>query len=337
MRNRPITIRDLALKLDVSISTVSRALRGAPEINPETKTAVLSLAKELNYQPNVVAQSLRNKKTNTIGVVVPEIEMSFFSSVMSGIQEMARSHGYRVLFTQSNECYQEESHNLDTLLQSRVDGILMSISRETSNTEHIQKILRTKTPIVFFDRTPHGVPASKVIVDDRDGAYKAVSYLISTGAKRIAHIGGPRNLEIARNRRKGYIDALSEFNHPVGEHLIVHCEHLKEDAVEATKILLGQEEIPDAIFCINDPVAIKVIQTIKDKGFRIPEDIQVIGFANDPVSEVIEPPLSTISQPSKAMGRAALKLLLDQLTDENDFQPKTQLMETELLLRGSTL
>jgi DNA-binding LacI/PurR family transcriptional regulator len=336
MKNSQATIRDLALKLNISISTVSRALRQAPDVNPETKKAVLALARELNYEPNRVAQSLRIKRTNTLGVVVPQINLHFFSSAISGIQEYAATHHYSVMICQSLESFETEALTIHMLVSNRVDGVLLSLSSETTSDEHLQVLARKKIPIVLFDRVMDGFDATKVVVDDHDGAFKAVTHLIDTGCRRIAFIGGPQHLYISKQRLQGYKDALTQHNIPLQDSLIMHCRDFKNDAIAAVQRLLDRDEKPDAFFCMNDPIAIEALQVLKSRNIRIPEEISIIGFTNEPVSQYIEPSLTTVSQPSYEMGRVAAELFLQQIENKESFTPITRVLPTELIIRNST-
>lgn len=335
MSKRESTIRDIALKLDISVSTVSRALRNMPEVNEKTRKKVLEMAEKLNYEPNRVAQSLRIRRTNTIGVVVPEVEMHFFSSIISGIQETANSLGFNVMFCQSNESYQTELANIQTMISSRVDGLLISLSRETRNPDHIHHLLKKSIPVVLFDRVIDDIDTSKVIVDDYEGAFHAVSYIIKTGCTRIAYLGGPSDMSISNYRLKGYLDAL-KHEKASQEPMVVHCENLEEGAAIGANELLASDNPPDAIFCFNDPVAIKVIQVIKEKGLKIPDEIAVVGFTDDPISALITPSLTTVMQPSYEMGKVAAQLLIKHITTKDDFVPEIKILKTKLAIREST-
>lgn len=336
MSKEQVTIRDLALKLNISISTVSRALRGAQEINAETKKAVLELAEKLNYEPNLIAQSLRKSKTNTIGIIVPEIANPFFSTSISGIQEVASKEGYNIMICQSNESYNTEVANVRTLMNSRVDGLLMSLSRETKDFGHIIQLHKKGVPFVLFDRIFEDIDASKVIVDDRDGAFKAVEHLILQGRKRIAHLAGPENLQISNNRIKGYRDALDKHGLAIDDTLVIHCNALKDAAAAETKKLLDMPNPPDAIFTFNDPMAIISFQVIKEMGLKIPEDVALVGFTDEPVSSLLEPSLTTISQPAMEMGRIATELLLNMMKNPGAYVPETRILKTELIIRQSS-
>lgn len=330
-----VTIRDIALKLNISISTVSRALRGMADVNADTKQRVLEMAQELNYEPNQIAQSLRSNRTNTIGIIVPDVQVHFFGSIVSGIQKVASKVNYNVLFCQSGESYQTELNNLKALIASRVDGLLISLSRETENIEHLLRVQQKNIPLVLFDRISDDIDTSKVDVSDTDGAFKAVKYLIDTGCRRIAYLAGPKNLTISNKRMEGYLQALRAAGITPDEELIVHCNSLKEDAGSATAQLLSLDNRPDALFCVNDPVAIQAIQVIKKQNLKIPEDISIIGFTDDPVSALIEPALTTVAQPSHEMGECAAKLLIDQIKGYCE-AARTVTLDTKLVLRNTT-
>ncbi|HEX6890947.1 MAG TPA: LacI family DNA-binding transcriptional regulator [Chryseolinea sp.] len=338
MKNTEATIRDIAIKLNISISTVSRALRGVADVNPATKKAVQEMAKQLNYEPNRVAQSLRIKRTNTLGIIVPEIALHFFSSAISGIQEEASRHGYSIMICQSLESYETEKQNVHMLASNRVDGMLISMSSQTDDVGHIQQLVDKDLPVVLFDRVSESLHVSKVVVDDHDGAFKAVEHLVKTGCKKIAYIGGPTSFYISNQRKKGYLDALSQYGMGDNNQLIVHCHELHDDpAIQVTRLLeLPSQERPDAFFCFNDPIAVTTLQILKSKMVAIPDEISVIGFTNEPVSRFIEPSLTTVSQPSHAMGKKAIELFVAQRQDPEHFEPVTAVLKTDLIIRHST-
>lgn len=336
MKNPQITIRDLAVKLNVSVSTVSRALRNAPDINQETRKSVLDMAQKLKYEPNRIAQNLRSKKTNTLGVIVPEIAFHFFSSSISGIQEYAAQQDYTIMITQSMENYTMEQDNLQMLVSNRVDGLIISLSSETKNVDHLKAVLERNIPIIMFDRVSDELNVSKVVVDDHDGAFRAVSHLINTECKRIAFLCGPENLYISQQRKRGYMDAMKKFNMPIEEELIIHTKDLQSDHVQGARKLLDLPERPDAIFCFIDPFAITTIQLAKERGISIPEELSVVGFTNEPVSQYIEPSLTTVAQPAFELGQEAAKLFFDQIVDKEDYEPVTKIVPTELIIRNST-
>ena len=336
MKKEPTTLRDIALNLGVSISTVSRALSGAPEVNDQTKEAVLKAAKRLNYEPNHVAQSLRSNKTKTIGIVVPNLISHFFSATISGIQTTAAEKGYNVMICQSNESFATEVSNIHMMMSHRVDGLLISLSKETESYDHLHTILNRGIPLVFFDRVCDELNTSRVTVDDHDGAFKATEHLIETGRRRIAHICGPEQLSISKNRLQGYLDALKMHGIPVSEELILHSSFKDEDIAEHTNTLLNLPNPPDAIFAVNDLVAVQAMLAIKKRGLRVPQDIAMVGFTNTPVSALIEPSLTTVAQPAYQIGHIAAKHILEQINYPQEFIPQSIVLQTELVVRNSS-
>src|SRR5690606_13315386 len=342
MKYNQVTIKDIARELGISPSTVSRALKDHPDISPDTKKAVNALAEKLNYQPNIVALSLRQSKTNTIGVIIPEIVHFFFSTVISGIEDVAYSAGYNVILAQSNESQTREISDIKALFNSRVDGMLMSVSRETTNFDHIESMLAKGVPIVFFDRVYDTAQASKIIVDDFTGAKEATLHLIDQGCKRIAHIEGPPNLEISKQRLEGYKEALKEHNMPFNKELVAICPSgTIEEGKKATEKLLSLKNPPDAIFATNDPAAMGAMQAIKAKGLKMPDNVALVGFSNWFFSSLMDPPLSSVDQPGFEMGQEAAKLLIRQIEkqekDDEDITPETKILKTRLIIRESSL
>jgi len=342
MKFNQITIKDIARELGISPSTVSRALKDHPDISIATKKAVNELADKLNYQPNTVALNLRQRKTNTIGVIIPEIVHFFFSTVISGIEDVAYEAGYNVILAQSNESVEREKSDIKALFNSRVDGLLLSISRETTNFDHIESIISKGLPIVFYDRMYTNPNTSKVIVDDYVGAKEAVLHLIEQGYQQIAHLEAAPGLQIAVDRRRGYIDALRENNMPIKETMIIECPNGSlEDGKKATKKLLSLASPPDAIFANNDLLAMGAMLSIKEKGLKIPGDVALMGFSNWFFSQLLDPPLSSVDQPGFEMGQEAARLLIRQIEmkdkDQFEVQPETKILKTRLVIRESTL
>lgn len=338
MKNRPVTIKDIARRLNISVSTVSRALRGASDINPETKKAVTALATELDYQPNSIALSLVKSKTNIIGVIIPDITIPFFASAISGIQEVVSEAGFNVMICQSNESEQTEINNTNALLSSRVAGLIVSVSGQTSTFEHFKTIQRRGVPLVFFDRVSEEIEASKVLVDDYDGAFKVVEHLIDMGCRRIAHLSGPDLLKVTQNRLNGYLDALKHNNMRVEPVLIKQVDFNRRRAYEATLQLLDLPQPPDAIFAISDRVAIGAIMALKERNCRIPEDVAVVGFGNEATSAILDPPLTTVMQYPYEMGKIAAQLFLEQLnTEPEEYVPQTKILNTQLIVNKSSL
>ncbi len=337
MRGNQITIKDIARILGISASTVSRALKDHPDINVDTKKAINELAEKLKYQPNAVALSLKNSRSNTIGVIIPEIVHYFFSSVISGIEDVASQKGYTVIFCQSNESYVREVANARTLLSHRVDGILVSVSKETRSFNHLADIQEGGIPLVFFDRATSEIVADQVIIDDMEAAYKATRHLIETGHKRISHFAGPQNLLIGRNRLQGYINALTEAGIPIDQRLIIEADNF-EKGRNAVGMLLDAGIALDGIFAVNDTTAIGAMKTIQKRGILVPEDIAIIGFSDGYLSGVTEPHLSSVDQHGYEMGTTAAEMLFERMLSSNtEFVPEVKVLTADLIVRGSSV
>ncbi len=332
---RPATIKDLAIQLNISVSTVSRALRNAADVNPDTRKQILELAEKLNYQPNFFAQGLVKKKTNMIGVIVPSIHSNYFSEALSGMTDLALDQGLHLMICQSNEQAEIEMRSIKKLLACHVDGMLVSVSKQSKDPFIFEQVREAGIPIVMFDRILSNFECSKVIVDEYEGAFRAVEHLIKKGCRRIAHLGGPRELSVTKNRRMGYIDALQKYGLPVDEQLIIHCSAFEDNAMIALRKILHAPGAPDGIFFVNDLSAVAGIKYLRNKGYRIPEDIRVAGFNNDPVSEVVEPSLTTVMQPGYEVGKLAMGVLIDQIADES-LPYKNLKLRTQLVVRQSS-
>lgn len=330
------TIVDIAKALNISKSTVSRALHEHSDINPQTRAAVLEMARQLDYQPNLLAKSLVKSKSNTIGIIVPEFLTYFFPTIIMGAQQVAEQAGYNVIICQSQESFKTEVANANVLLANRVDGVLISMTRETKKFEHFKAFERHGIPVVFFNRICDEMDTSKVLVNDYEGALKAVEHLIKNGYRNIAHIGGPPVLRITHNRLKGYRDALEKHGLPFKKELVVHCNLSKKDAIHCAEKLLNLKHRPDAVFCVNDPVAIQLMLAAKKMKIKIPSELGIVGFSNDPISEVIEPALTTVQQPVADIGRSAMHILLDAIKNGDAYTPVLESLETTLIIRESS-
>ncbi len=339
MKSNNPTIKDIAKKLKISPSTVSRALRNHPDISKETKSKVKKLAQKIDYQPNSIAQSLKARKTHTIGVIVPEIRHDFFSTVISGIEDVAYDRGYTILVSQSHENEEKERLNIKAMISNRVDGLMISISQNTKNKEPFLSLKRQKIPFIFFDRTfnDNNFETSMVVVDDFEGAQIAVEHLIKKGYQRIAHLAGPEFIPISRERLDGYKSALKKYNIRYDKQLVIHGGFNEEDGIIGFQKILQLKKMPDAIFAVNDPVAIGAFMQIKQNGLKIPDDIALIGFSDNPVMSLIEPAVTTVKQPMYEIGQTAAKLLLEQIeNDKGTFKPREEVLKTELIIREST-
>lgn len=337
MKNHQITIFDLARELNISKSTVSRVLTGHPNVHPDTRKRVLDLAEKLDYQRNMIAIQLATQQSRTIGIIIPEILSSYFPYVIAAIQEEARNEGYNVIISQSNESYETEVTNAKVMLDNRVDGVIVSITKETLNFDHLKVFQKKGIPIVFFNRVCNEMVVPKVIVDDYEGAFGAVEHLILSGRKRIAHLSGPSSLAISVKRLNGYLAALKKHNIPADPELIISYDFSKEKIAIYVNHLINLDNPPDAIFAINDPTAIDTIQIIKKNGLRVPEDIAVVGFSDDYVSALIEPPLTTVAQPVREIGVTAAQLLFDQIKkDSSQWKTPVKVLKTKLIIRKSS-
>jgi DNA-binding LacI/PurR family transcriptional regulator len=337
MKSGLVTIKDLARELKISASTVSRALKNHPDISEATKKAVHELAEKLNYQPNAVALSLKQSRSNTIGVIIPEIVHYFFSSVISGIEDVAYDSGYNVIICQSNERYEREVANAKTLLASRVDGILVSISKETEDFNHLYNLQNNQVPMVFYDRIVPGLQADQVIIDDFDAAYRVTRHLVDSGRKRIAHFAGPQKLLIGRQRKDGYIKALKEAGLEIDDNLIIEADSF-EKARLAVMRLLNEKRKFDAIFAVNDLTAIGAMQTIQKRGLKIPDEIAIAGFSDGRFSGITDPTLTSVDQHGYEMGSIATQMLLKRISAEDDSYPaETRILNADLIIRGSSL
>ncbi|TDQ18632.1 LacI family transcriptional regulator [Algoriphagus boseongensis] len=341
MKLEQATIKDIARELNVSSSTVSRALKDYPGISDETKRKVKELAEKMNYRPNAIALSLRKSRSFTIGVIIPEVVHFFFSTVISGIEEVAFSRGYNVILTQTNEKLAREKSSVDTMLSNQIDGFLVSYSKETTDFNHFSRLLDQGFPIVFFDRVPEIEDSVNVVVDDFKGSYEASKHLILQGYRRIYHISGPVQLKISKERLRGYQAALEDHGIKFENSWVIECPRGDEnEAKEITlEILKTNSEKPDAFFCHNDMAAVGVMMACKEMGLKIPQDIGVVGFSNWQFCTMLDPSLSSVAQPGFKMGAKATEILLDIIEKKINTKEtqNTFVLDTELLVRKSSV
>lgn len=335
--DRNLTIKDIAARLNLSKSTVSRALRDSYDVNPETRSRVLSLVKELNFEPNINARGLREQKTFNIGVVIPSFQIPFYSVAVGGIHKVLSEAGYNVMTSQTNEMYDSELKSVNSFLKSRVDGMLISFSADTHEFNHIKKVAEKGLPVVMFNRITREVDLPSVTVDDYNGAYEGIKYLISRGGKNIAYISGPGSPLLSQRRKQGYLDCLKDYGLALREGWIIESDFSVAGGMKAAEEMLKLPALPDSLFCICDSVAIGALIVLKKRGIRIPEDISVMGFTNDFFSGLVEPALTTISQPVFEIGEKAASLLLLQLTRKlTKWDNKNIVLKTSLVIRDST-
>lgn len=333
--HKPATIKDIAKRLNISTSTVSRALRNAPDVNAETKNAVVALSEELSYQPSRLALSLQQKQTHTIGVIVPNLDY-VLATMVKGIDEVALEAGYTVMVCQSNESFGREMVNTRRLLESLVDGFIISVSSETKVFDHFKKIQKKNMPMVVFDRVGPELTAPKVKLDNVEGGCLATEHLIEQGYTRIAVLAGQNNLVISNERIEGYLRTLKKHKLKVDQDLIYHCDFNQQDAYETTLGLLKSKARPDAIFTISDRMAIGAMLAIKERGLQMPTDIGLVGFNNEPVTSLVTPSISSVEQPAFELGKAAAKLFLEQMHHEEDLSHIEKVLKPKLIVRESS-
>lgn len=332
---RSVTIIDIAKILNVSVSTVSRALRDTHDVNKETKEKILSLATELNYKPNFNATGLAQGSTHNIGIVLPFITNYYFSTVITGIQEVAYNSNYNIILFITNDSSERELSIIQNLSLSRLDGLLVSVSSNSDSCNHFQEIINEGTPIVFFDRVASSIDTSKVMQDDYNGAFEAVEHLIERGYSKIAHIAGPKGLNFTEKRLNGYLDALKKHNIAPREEWVIYSGFSQSCGESDTYQLLKCEQRPDAIFAVNDRKAVGAIVALKNKNIIIGKEIGVIGFTDDPICTLISPTLTTIAEPAFEIGKTSCDLLLKHLNKKH-FHPQEIVLPGRLIAREST-
>ena len=335
-----ITLKQIAEKLGISITTVSKALKDYPDVSEKTRKLVRETASMLNYKPNAFAVNLRTRESKTIGLIIPEIVHHFFSSVIKGIISQAEKKGFLVITLQSNESYELEKKQIDLLLSKRVDGILISLANETGDFKHLTQVLDEEIPLVMFDKIAKVVKCSKVIIDDRKAAYKATQHLVNIGCKRIAHFRGPLLPQNSIDRFLGYKQALVDNNLTYDPSLVYLLNDMSfEEGQLFTKQMLKDHKDVDGIFINTDLVAIGAITEFNKQGIKIPEQINIIGFSNWFMASVVSPSLTTINQPGFEMGKKAFKILFKEIKDKKKtkiVKYKDVVLETNLIVREST-
>jgi DNA-binding LacI/PurR family transcriptional regulator len=340
MKFEAVTIKDIAKALGLSTSTVSRALRDSYEISPETKKLVIEYAAKINYHPNPIALSLKERRSRSIGVIVSEIANSFFSQTINGIESIAYNNGYNVIIAQSRESFDREMLNLQYLTSRSIDGLIISVSTETRDFSLLEELHQRGMPIVFFDRVVSEIETHKVIVDNYKGAYDATIHLAECGYKRIAAVANSDQLSITRERLAGYQAALKERGIEVDEALIKYCKHggmIVSEVEEAVDELLKESPKPDALLALADKLTTGCLRILKAKKLNVPDDMGLIGFSNTDLTELLDPPLSVIKQPAFEMGEVATNLLLQLIESKRPVTEfETKVLLTELLLRNST-
>lgn len=336
-RNKAVTIYDIAQALNISPTTVSRALKDHHSISQETTEAVKKMAQQLGYRPNSMASSLRKSETKTIGVIMPLINRQFIASLISGIEECANQKGYNVILSQTHDSYEKEVANAQTLYCSRVDGLIVSLAMETMQYDHFDAFLQNNIPIVGVDRVTEEMETDRVIIDNFAASFKATEHLIMMGCQRIAHLGGALHRNIYQGRQEGYLAALKQYNLPVDETLIVRSKLGIKEGDAGAKYLLDLAHPPDGIFSANDSAAVGAIQHAKQRGITIPEELAIVGFNDDPIASISEPGLTSVSHPAFDMGKIAAQQVLKSRSNKGTVQSQTIVLKTDLVLRASSL
>jgi len=334
---KEVTIYDVAKVLNVSPSTVSRGLKNHPHIRKETKKNIIAMAKEMGYQQNKFASNLRQKHTNTIGVVVPKLDSYFMATVISGIEKITAQNGYGLIISQSQESWKKEISCISTLFNSRVDGLLVSLAFDTKNLEHFNILLNKDIPVVFFDRVTDCNGCISIVIDNYKAGYEATSHLIEQGCKRIVHIGGNLLRNVYSERFRGYKQALTDNKIEFEQNLVVICDMSGRASTDAAKKILKMLPRPDGIFTSNDTTAVAAMVELERAGVIIPDEIAVVGFNNDPISQVIRPNLTTVDYPARQIGEIAATSLINKLKNSESANFSTIILKHDLICRQSSL
>ncbi len=331
------TIHDIARKLNVTASTVSRALKDNPRISDATKKIVQKAAIELNYQPNNIAAALRNGRSEIIGVIVPTVDRNIFASVIKGIERIANDLNFKVIICQSSDSYEKEVKTVEALLSARVDGIFASIGKKTDDLSHFRKVTQRGIPLILFDNVSDELDVNQVMIDDYQGAYMVVEHLIRQGCRRIAYLTKPKRISIYKNRLRGYMDALEHYNIPFDESIVIESDLQLEDGRASMEKLLKLSEIPDAVFSASDYGAMGAMQVLKEMNIKIPQEIALAGFSNEPFAPFTDPAITSVDQLSFSMGKIAAKIFFDQIQAKSISAPRKTVLMPELIIRQSSL
>lgn len=334
---KEVTIYDVAKALNISPSTVSRGLKDHPHIRKETKKSIIATAREMGYQQNKFASNLRQKRTNTIGVVVPKLNSYFMATVIAGIEKVTAQNGYGLIISQSQESWKKEISCISTLFNSRVDGLLVSLAFDTKNMDHFKMILTKDIPVVFFDRVAECSGCISIVIDNYKAGYEATSHLIEQGCNRIVHIGGNLLRNVYSERFRGYKQALADNKIDFNQNLVIICEMNGQAGTDTAKKILKMDPRPDGIFSSNDTSAVAAMVELERAGVNIPEEIAVVGFNNEPISQVIKPNLTTIDYPAREIGEIAAASLINKLKISQSANFSTIILKHDLICRQSSL
>lgn len=337
MNKKRTTIKDIANVLNISPAAVSKALHNDSRISERTKAEVRRVAKELNYQPNHLASALRKGKSNLVGVIVPRTNSHFFSSVVEHMEGVLNKSGYNIIITQSNESFIKECRNIDTLLFTQVDGIIASMANETVDLSHFEKIKSKGIPLVLFDRGENDLNVDYIGINDYDSSHMIIEHLISTGCKRIAHIGGFSRTRIFNNRIRGYIDAIHKNNLPHEDELLIESDLTLEDGRKQMQKLLELKRRPDAVYVASDYAALGALQVLNERDIDVPNEIRLVGFGNEPFTSLVTPSITTVDQHSRSIGRLAAETFLERVQEDNLKQTlNKKILDAELIVRESS-
>lgn len=336
MGNRKTTIHEIAKALGTTASTVSRALNNNPRISDKMKQKVLEMAEQLGYEPNVMASALRKGQSKLIGIIVPYADRVFFSSAIRGIEEEVKKYGFNVIISQSYEKLENEIDDINALLSAQVAGVIISISKETNTFDHLQKVLLKEKTLILFDRVTNKVNTSSVVIDDFQGAYSSVTHLIENGYRNIAFLSGKRNLNIYIERYRGYRAALEENGLAFNENFVMEIPSDVEAGKQAMKSLMSKKQKPDAVFSSSDHSALGALKYLTENNYRVPEDLGVVGFSNEPFTQFLEPSLTSVDQKSRQMGEMAAKVFLEQLEGKGSEVARKIFLSPELIIRKSS-
>lgn len=337
MKNKKATISDIASALNISPSAVSKALNQHPRISKTTREAVEDMAKQLNYEPNYLATALRKGKSHLIGMIIPAVDINFFSSVVKGVESVVNAGGYNVIISQSDDSFEKEKRNVDVLLNTQVDGIICSLANTTSQYEHLDKIIQKGTPLVLFDRTADQQALSTVVIDDYQGAATATQHLIDQGCQNIIHLAGPQQVLPYQLRAAGFKDTIQQNKLGFHRRQLIESELSQEGGRASMEKVLTQEKCPDGIFASSDHAAFGAMQVLKEKGYLIPDQVAIVGFSNETFGNFIQPTLSTVEQHGEKMGEIAANLIIEQCSMPKDqFVHRKIVLPTDLIIRQSS-
>jgi len=332
------TIKDIANVLNISAAAVSKALHNDSRISEKTKKAVRQVAENLNYQPNHLASALRSGKSKLVGVIVPKTNSNFFSATIHNIEEVLNKEGYNIIITQSNESYKKECANIDALLYTQVDGIIASMANETVKLDHFEKIKAAGIPLITFDRGENDLNVDYIGIDDYQSSHIIIDHLVAQGCKRIAHIGGFKHTRIYNNRIRGYLDALKKYDLSLEKELLLESDLSIEDGRNKMEELLALDNKPDAVYVAGDYAALGALQVLNEKKIKIPEQIALVGFGDEPFANMVTPKMTSVNQHSYQIGKIAAEKFLEY-TKQNTIQQSLQkhILKAELIIRESSL